>query len=571
MTHTFHAPRPVLVCTDCRDDLARAPLRIHIDGDGNLEPYGGTLAEILSAVASGGVVVFARDATPSAVDALGGLCARARETGRPAVVLRRGTPTLPWPAFPLSALEDVHAARWSDARGAWTARIKCERSGDFPGAGLATGRLVYAVADRRTERALRSFSEFLHGRFSAELRPRITGFIVTSLFDGGAPSRFDFVTGHDIEQTYTQAWLFVPDTTRSDLETVDLGTNMLDDSRPHTSHRLHRSDRQLAQALATIHDVYGNFELLHRLVDVLTPLTGGDNNDPRGNQRRALLRELLPELGNPPCWIEAGSGPSWNDELPDHPRPDFLSAVRIRAGLEPDDREGRIVVVACDLDANRLLPPIPGRQDDPARIGIVPVDDNGAVRAPFSVVRYGDRMPRGEPTLFVLLGRRSALTLMTSSLKTECGMTVVECPTDGSTSTLVPSFADAAGLLRKIAAFLVTRSDELFPLELIDLQDVIDTAMFSKRWLRESEFHCRAEDLHAVMTSVALRAAGELELVLVHIEVAEALASRERLVELKEAINAPDLRHFAVSPRSSEDTAIVTTWWSPKRPTPSRP
>lgn len=589
----------LLVFTDPLDNLGRTAVCAHLRADGQLVPREGLSPDVLEeSLHRRGVVVLARDPSPAAIRTIGDLCARARETHRIAVVLRRGTAAGAWPAHPVSAIADIPEWLWIDARAAWTSFAERYPVDDFGSAFQHAGRLMYLAGDRRTERAATSLLHFLYERFHSSVRQRIDGFVVPSWNDTGTPLRFPTVPS--AEQTYAQAWMLVPDVEASQtLEVVDLGADMLDDSRPAPSWRSPDRDRVAALALANLHSVRGEFGVLHRIVDVLEPMQLDEEGEAVAPpSRRALLRHLMVALGHPPRWREASNAHSWHHEFEADGSPeDWYGGQRVKAGLEADDEDGRIVIVACDLEANRLLPPVMWRRaavagevrdederwslehgracafgpHEPEDIdpGIVPLDGVGMPRAPFSVVRYGDRLPRGEPALLVLVGRRTALAHMSEELQRDCHVAIVECPIDGTVSEAVPSFPDAAALVRKLAAFSESRTDQVFPFDPLDLARLVETATVECKLLHEIEIEGPPSELPDVMADLArLARPNGSEPVLVHVAVSEGVVSRETLVDLERALATKKRALFIASPRVDREMAVVTVWCAARRRVP---
>ncbi|MCC7069897.1 MAG: hypothetical protein IT383_01155 [Deltaproteobacteria bacterium] len=595
----MHPTSALLVFTDPRDELGRADVRAHLRPDGRLVPHKLLSPGVLDAsLHQRGVVVLTRDPSPVAIRTIGDLCARARETHRIAVVLRRGAAAGTWPAHPVSAIADIPEWLWIDARAAWTSFAE-QYPVEYDGCAFQqVGRLRYLAGDHRTERAATSLLRFLYERFPSSVRQRIDGFVVPSWIDTGTPLRFP--TLPSAAQTYAQAWMLVPDgETSQDLEIVDLGADMLDDSRPSPRMRSPDRDRVAARALANLHSVRGEFGVLHRIVDVLEPRQLGDEGEAVAPpSRRALLRHLMVALGHPPRWREARNAHSWHHELEAGGSPeDWFGGQRVKAGLEADDEGGRIVIVACDLEANRLLPPVMWRRaavagevrdeeerwslehrracafgpHKPEEIdpGIVPLDGAGAPRAPFAVVRYGDRLPRGEPALLVLVGRRTALARMSAELQRDCHVAIVECPIDGTVSEAVPSFPDAAALVRKLAAFSESRTDQVFPFDPLDLARLVETATVEQKLLHEIEIEGPPADLPDVMADLArIARPNGSEPVLVHVAVSEGVVSREALVDLEKALATKNRLLFIASPRADREMAVVTVWCASRRRVP---
>ncbi len=604
--------RPVLVVTDVRDDLQRHCGVIRVHGDGHLSSQGGdALNDLKVRVADSGVLVLAREASVAAKNAIASLCAVAREKKAPAVLLRREDSFKNWPAHPVSAFTDIPAGLFLDARAAWTAQLdSCWRHRRFFTG--KQGRLRLFTGDRRA------------GLFLATLATRDPGFFVPSILDDNAHylrlprGQLDIVPGHRAGcRSYSQAWVLEPHdgahlstAEHQPLLITDLGAHICSDVRVNDVTEFANPEAATARALAALHQVDGDYATLAEVVDIVVP--------PRAENdvRPTVLNYLQAALGHPPRWRRSSVAGSWDREIEDAglvPLIDELSELRLRVGLENDnDGEGpnQICVVACEAKADRLLPDVGWRRripvfskqsfseereghlralffgeeggpDDPAadeaETCVVPHRNDGSPSPLFHIVRYGDRLPRREPALIVLMGSETAVASVAHDLDA-CGAPLLACTTGCPASRsaergvvlegrgvvgsrVVPNFLSTRALLFGLQTWLHARGDEVFPLNIHELAQAtfLDDPHFGH--LEQEELVTPVVGLIQIAHRISARTIKkEYEPVFVHISAPETEVSPADLVSFFDELGTRCV--VGASPSNNEGEAHVTIWWS---------
>ncbi|MDP2345561.1 MAG: hypothetical protein Q8O67_31750 [Deltaproteobacteria bacterium] len=612
--------QPVLVVTDARDDLGRHCGVMQVGADGHLScPPDNGLDALLTHIADAGVLVLARDASPAAQTVIGSLCALAREKKSPALLLRCDEVFTGWPSHPVSVVADIPAWLWLDARAAWTALLETcwHRRDNQHFFSPQPGRLRRFTGDRRAH------------VFLADLAPRpAAGILVPSILDDDAHklNRADLswplhtVAGHRAgSHPYTQAWTVEPHEgqapstgTYQPLLCTDFGVDLCCDYSPDVSIRVGDLSASTGRALAALYDSERDFDQLARIVDVVVPRqpTTGDEAAPNAadTRRAQTLNSLLACLGLPPVWRCWSVLHGWDDEIEEADvvrGDDELGALRRRAGFE-DDAEGagpedQICVIACDVEANRLLPalgwrrtqPVFSRQafaveregrlralyvgdgdaDGPAAgeraLCVVPCAEDGSPAGLFHVVRYGDRLPRRTPALIVALGAQDAVARVEAQLRLHddgCGVPLLACARERETDI---DFLSARQLLLTLQAWVQTRTDEVYPLDLGELGHAARDWRGSEGRAIEGRRTWLQAETWTVAPGALLQSAerirdrivvGRQEPAVVHVSGAETDVSRDELVAFFKSLDPPAPCARGASPGDGGGVRVAV-WW----------
>ena len=261
--------RPVLVLTDAQDDLHRHCGVILVHADGHLSSQGSdAITKLMVRIADSGVLILARDASSAAKNSIASLCAIAREKKAPAVLLRRQDGFKNWPSHPISAVADIPAWLFLDARAAWTAQLEA-CWGHKPFFSGNQGRLRRYTGDRRA------------GLFLATLATRDPGFFVPSMLDDNAHDlriarrQLDVVPGHRAGcRSYSQAWVLEPHAgahpstaEHQPLVLTDLGAQICRDFKVDDVTQLSVPQAATARALAALHRLDGDYATLAEIVE----------------------------------------------------------------------------------------------------------------------------------------------------------------------------------------------------------------------------------------------------------------------------------------------------------------